>query len=60
LFFFSEGIGKGKLTILKWIDVGFISCIVKKEKACPSRSIKKGHAFSFIPAALTARKNKTE
>ena len=50
---------KRKLTILKWIDVGFISCIVK-EKACPSRSIKKGHAFSFIPAALTPRKIKTE
>ncbi|ACJ78716.1 hypothetical protein ACQVQT_21985 [Bacillus paranthracis] len=45
---------------MKWIDVGFISCIVKKEKACPSRSIKKGHAFSFIPAALTPGKNKTE
>ena len=48
---------KRKLTILKWIDVGFISCI--KEKACPSRSIKKGHAF-LIPAALTPRKIKTE
>ncbi|WP_176397772.1 hypothetical protein [Bacillus cereus] len=45
---------------MKWIDVGFISCIVKKEQACPSRSIKKGHACSFIPAALTPTKNKTE
>ncbi|ENQ3110519.1 hypothetical protein ACQGS5_20790 [Bacillus sp. GKis3/1] len=45
---------------MKWIDVGFISCIVKKEKACPSCNIKKGHAFSFIPDVLTARKNKTE
>ena len=38
----------------------FGNSIVKKEKACPSRSIKKGHAFSFIPAALTPGKNKTE
>ena len=32
----------------------------KQEKACPSCSIKKEHAFSFIPDALTNRKNKTE
>ncbi|HHB2167963.1 MULTISPECIES: hypothetical protein [Bacillus cereus group] len=45
---------------MKWIDVGVICCIIKKEKACPSCNIKKGYAFSFIPAALTPRKNKTE
>ena len=49
---------KGKLTILKWIDVGFISCIVRK--SMPFSQYKEGACFSFIPAALTPRKIKTE